>query len=108
MRFWALRMHDTNSVHQRTTTSFGWQISTSILTVAYSMDRSASHIARGLKCSPWIFQQRKRQENAMATATINMLYCVSAATGIDSGVNTALSNLAPRLPLSELGTDASS
>jgi len=44
----------------------------------------------------------------MATATINMLYCVSAATGIDSGVNTALSNLAPTLPLSELGTDASS
>lgn len=42
----------------------------------------------------------------MATATINMIYCVSAATGIDGGVNRALTSLAPVLNVGELGGDS--
>jgi hypothetical protein len=42
----------------------------------------------------------------MATAKVNMIYCVSAATGVDGGVNRAIANLAPSLPLATLGIDS--
>ena len=43
----------------------------------------------------------------MTTARIKMIYCVSAATGVDSGVNQAIVNLAPTLDAGTLGADSS-
>lgn len=49
----------------------------------------------------------KTPKGNKATVTITMLYCVSAATGVDGPVNRALANLPSRLLPGQLGGDAS-
>lgn len=42
----------------------------------------------------------------MATAKVSMIYCVSAATGVDGGVNRAIADLAPSLSGEALSGDS--